>query len=143
MALPCSAHGSASMRILRPGQVKVNAAIRIVSLQEFWSARCSHMAAVTSSAGAGASLNQVLDLALDLSGLRLEERALPEDFVQEGVVLQFVPACGTSWDSTRLCIAPRLHDAHDRRIDHVLALHWSLENPKLIIVYKLYKAVFF
>ena len=38
-----------------------------------------------------ASLDQVLDLALDLRRLRLEKSALSEDLVQEGVVFQPVP----------------------------------------------------
>ena len=46
----------------------------------------------THSLSLSASLDQVLDLALDLRRLRLEKRALPEDLVQQGVVLQLVPA---------------------------------------------------
>ena len=41
-----------------------------------------------------ASLDQVLDLALDLRRLRLEKSALSEDLVQEGVVFQPVPGTG-------------------------------------------------
>ena len=92
----------------------------------------------------------MLDLGLDLRRLGLEERALPEDFVQEGVVLQLVPGncthpqeetarkacpaarCERSKEYTAAMqfVCPGLHDSDDGSIDDVLALNRRLSHSE-------------